>query len=154
MDPHQAVYQAVVARRMQLDSLLWQVPVLSLTAQAFLFTIALGTDTSKLSRILAAFLSMVVALLCVSLMARHRQAEFSDAQWLEDYESDYPEQFRVHGKPFVKRRDNVKVRLLGGRLPAPVWRGFETWTWGIAIFGVAGLVVIVVTLVDPSILHG
>jgi hypothetical protein len=30
------VYQAVAARRLQWDNLVWQVPVLSLTAQAFL----------------------------------------------------------------------------------------------------------------------
>lgn len=35
-------YAALAERRLQWDSLLWQVPVLSLTAQAFLFTIALS----------------------------------------------------------------------------------------------------------------
>ncbi|MER6612681.1 hypothetical protein [Streptomyces xantholiticus] len=40
------VYQAVAARRMQWDALLWQVPALSLTAQAFLFTITLGLEVA------------------------------------------------------------------------------------------------------------
>jgi hypothetical protein len=154
MDPHQSVYQAVVARRMQWDSLLWQVPILSLTAQAFLFTIALGSDTSELSRIIAALLSAVVALLCVSLMARHRQAELSDAGWLQEYEKDYSERFQVHGEPFRERRDKVKVRLLGNRLPAPTWPGYEVWTWGVSTFGVLGLVVVVLSVANPTLLHG
>jgi hypothetical protein len=38
---------------MQWDALLWQVPSLSLPAQAFLLTIALGPDASRTSRLLA-----------------------------------------------------------------------------------------------------
>ncbi|WP_284990861.1 MULTISPECIES: hypothetical protein [unclassified Arthrobacter] len=152
-DPHRSVYQAVVARRLQWDNLLWQVPLLSLTAQAFLFTIALGADTSKWSRTLAATLSVVVAVLCVSLMARHRQAELSDAHWLEVYEEGHPEHLRVHGSPFVERRNKINVRLAAGRLPVPTWKGYETWTWGMAIFGLIGLLVVVLTWIDPSPLH-
>jgi hypothetical protein len=37
------MYQVVAARRQNFDSMLWQVPALSLTAQAFLLVIALGS---------------------------------------------------------------------------------------------------------------
>jgi hypothetical protein len=41
------IYQAVTARRMQRDFLLWQVPSLSWAAQALLLTIALGPGSSR-----------------------------------------------------------------------------------------------------------
>lgn len=36
------MYQVVAARRQNFDAMVWQVPALSLTAQAFLLVIALG----------------------------------------------------------------------------------------------------------------
>jgi hypothetical protein len=69
------VYQAVVARRLQWDNLVWQVPLLSLTAQAFLFTIALGSGTTMVARCISAGLSRP------SPCARMRGAADQPAQW-------------------------------------------------------------------------
>jgi hypothetical protein len=55
-------YAAVAARRTQFDQLVWQVPVLSLTAQAFLFSIALSPDGTRTTRIIASLLSLVMTL--------------------------------------------------------------------------------------------
>lgn len=145
----QAIYQSVVARRLQWDNLLWQVPILSLTAQAFLFTIALGADTSRVSRTVAAVLSIVVTVLCVTLMARHRQAELADAHWLEEFEKSYPPELRIHGTPFVQRREAVRIKLLD-KLVVPLWPGYRTWTWGLIIFGLGSVVVVIMTWMDPS----
>jgi hypothetical protein len=84
-----ALYQAIVARRLQWDNLLWQVPVLSLTAQAFLLTIALGHDNSNWARLLAGGLSFLAGLVSMVLMAGHRHAELTDAAWLARYEADH-----------------------------------------------------------------
>src|SRR6266705_6760573 len=73
--PTPEVYAAVAARRTQFDNLVWQVPVLSITAQAFLFTIALGADNRPVSRVIACLLSMIVTFLTVQIFTRHRQAE-------------------------------------------------------------------------------
>lgn len=80
------MYQAVAARRLQWDNLLWQVPVLSLTAQAFLFATALGADVHNWARALVALLSLIISVLSILLMGRHRQGELIDAHWLERYE--------------------------------------------------------------------
>ena len=61
------MYQVVAARRQNFDSLLWQVPALSLTAQAFLLVIALGSGSGHLARIAAGLLSAVTALMSVQL---------------------------------------------------------------------------------------
>jgi hypothetical protein len=52
-------------------TLLWQVPALSLTAQAFLLTIALGPN-NKWSKIIASVLSIVIALASTRLMHDQR----------------------------------------------------------------------------------
>jgi hypothetical protein len=46
----QIQYQVIGSRRQQFDNLLWQVPILSLTGQAFLFTIALTAGNSEFAR--------------------------------------------------------------------------------------------------------
>jgi hypothetical protein len=53
-------------------TLLWQVPALSLTAQAFLMTISLGMGTSNIARLVASFLSIVIAGASISLMHDQR----------------------------------------------------------------------------------
>lgn len=45
-------YQIISNRRISQDELMWQVPALSFTAQAFLFTIALGSGISMKSRLI------------------------------------------------------------------------------------------------------
>lgn len=67
-----AIYSAVAARRAGYDSMAWQVPVISLTAQAFLFTIALGPDSRPLARVIACSLGLAVTILSMLLLARHR----------------------------------------------------------------------------------
>lgn len=53
-------------------TLLWQVPALSLTAQSFLLTIALGSTTTDFARIIVAALSMVIVISSWSLMHEQR----------------------------------------------------------------------------------
>lgn len=150
MSEHQVVYQAVVARRLQWDTLLWQVPTLSLTAQAFLFTIALGPGVSQVARTIAALLSIVISCLSVTLMARHRQAELADAGWLEDHEASFPPELRVHGQNFIRRRDTVHPR---GRMYVPLVPGYKTWNIGLLLFALVAVVVIAITWWDPSPLY-
>lgn len=148
------MYQAVAARRAQWDNLVWQVPVLSLTAQAFLFTIALGVGVSRTARIISALLSLIITLLSVSLMARHRQAEVTDALWLEAYErnvigSSEP----VHGPAWRVRRDatSIDAGWIGRFIPMP--RAFGTWVIGLSLFGVAALVVLGVAISGSDLLN-
>jgi hypothetical protein len=139
-------YQVVAARRLQWDNLVWQVPILSLTAQAFLFTIALGTDTRPLARLASGVLSLVVTVLSITLMARHRQAE--DAHWLEAFEHEHfgPEG-AMHGHAFARRRDRFAPHVPGGRL-GPLAKQFRAWTYGLAVFGTVAVGVIVWATID------
>ncbi|UIK90271.1 hypothetical protein [Arthrobacter polaris] len=152
MNHTELAYQAVVARRLQWDTLLWQVPTLSLTAQAFLFTIALGSNSSQISRTIAASLSIIVTCLSVTLMARYRQSEFMDASWLHEREKSLDEELRIHGVGFVAMRRNFPVTRKQVAF-VPLVPGYLTWVVGLLLFGLAAIVVVVITWTSPELLQ-
>lgn len=73
-------------------SMLWQVPVLGLTAQAFLMTIALGSGIKDDARIAAAALSMIIAWASQTLMHSQRGRAINQAELAK----------RVSSKLFLK----------------------------------------------------
>ncbi len=79
-------YQIIAARRQAYDTLIWQTPVISLTAQAFLFTIALGSGYIS-HRIIASALALITALASSQLLAKHRYHETYYSRLLEAIES-------------------------------------------------------------------
>src|SRR5687767_11818509 len=84
-DVSEAQYQLLASRRQNYDTMLWQTPVISLTAQAFLFTIALGNGTPT-SRVIASFLALISALASAQLLAKHRYFEIHYSRVLESIE--------------------------------------------------------------------
>jgi hypothetical protein len=138
-DDH-AQYAVVSARRLQWDNLVWQVPMLGLTAQAFLFTTALGSG-DRWSRVIASPLAVIRALLSITLMARHRQAEIADSHWLEEYEREhFGEGSVLHGKVFADSRNanGLQAGRFGEMIP--LLPGFKTWVSGLLLFAGAGVV--------------
>lgn len=81
-------YTALNNRRDSFNSLLWQTPVLSLTAQAFLFTIALSKDVTNTGRAIAASLALVVAMASIQLMIKHRFNEVYHRKLLARLENE------------------------------------------------------------------
>jgi hypothetical protein len=151
--PIDLMYAAVTARRLQWDNLIWQVPLLSLTAQAFLFTIALGGESRQASRIVACLLSLIVTFLCITLMARHRQAEIYDARWLERFEeSHWPDVTAVHGRPFRAGRSAAKVDGGWTDRIVPILPGYKTWVTGLLLFGLASAAALITAIVAPNVL--
>jgi hypothetical protein len=147
------LYQVVAARRTQFDNFVWQAPVLSLTAQAFLFTIALGADTRRLPRAVACVLSLIITSLSITLMARHRQAEVADAEWMEEFEKrHFGQDGAVHGASFRARRNSSRLRV--GRMERwiPILPAFSTWVVGLSVFGLAAIFVLLLTLIAPETL--
>jgi hypothetical protein len=147
-----AVYQVVASRRLQWDNLLWQVPTLSLTAQAFLFTIALGADTSQLSRCIAALLSMLSAAVSMILMAGQRRGELTDSAWLEAYELRHFDGVGAHGMAYKARRDQTPMvrdsdsRLIHFYGHFARKQTFPYWMSALFGFGIAAAVVFVIAI--------
>ena len=124
-------YDVLAARRVAKDSLLWQTPALSLTAQAFLFTIALGQGTTVGARLIAAILALVASLASIQLMAKSRYFEEGDSKMLEEYERAMGFQ-TIHARPDYSKKAWYVKRS-----------SYRLWIFMLAIFGAAAVVVIV-----------
>jgi ADP-ribose pyrophosphatase YjhB (NUDIX family) len=74
-------YEALNARYISHNELMWQTPVLAMTAMAFLMTIALGQGNDY-RRALAAALSTMIAVISAQLMAKHSASQINDAEEL------------------------------------------------------------------------
>lgn len=79
-------YEMLLYRELEQDAMLWQTPTIALTAQAFLLTIALNPTSSVFATFLAAGLGLVVALLSMQLMAKHRFLNLMDRAHLHELE--------------------------------------------------------------------
>ncbi|MFT4264998.1 MAG: DUF4916 domain-containing protein [Nocardioides sp.] len=110
-------YSALAARQASLNELMWQTPVLAMTAMAFLLQIALQTGAPTWSRVVAAFLSGVVALISLQLMARHSRFARDDEDILFD----------------IQRHLGMRPVYRGGpvpRDPVPALRVWRRRPWG------------------------
>jgi hypothetical protein len=73
---------------MNFDLLVWQVPTLGLTAQAFLLTVGLGSSSTPWARFLTGMLGLLTTAVSIQLMAKQRHHESWDSKWLETYERE------------------------------------------------------------------
>jgi len=145
-----SVYQTIASRRLGYDTSMWQVPVLSFTAQAFLFTIALSASNYNLARLLAALLALIIALISMQLMSKHRYHERIDVKLLESLEKDMKLDklgYFPHGHP--KDRASF-VRM------TPQWfqrlSSYQVWMLGLALFAIASASIIIITFTYPALL--
>lgn len=65
-------YEMLVLQQAEEHAHMWQTPALALTAQAFLLTVSLDDSITAPSRLVAAGLGALVALLSVQLMTKHQ----------------------------------------------------------------------------------
>jgi hypothetical protein len=79
------LFQIGESRRSAVDQMMWQVPALSLTAQAFLLQIAYGDRSRWISRLVMASLGIVTALAAIQLLLKHRYHEETRSLWLERF---------------------------------------------------------------------
>ena len=151
---YQVMYEAVSNRRLTFDSMMWQVPVLSLTAQAFLLTIALGADTSQYARSVSAGLACVTAVMSLQLMAKHRYHEILDAKMLERLEKkliaasldQHAPEATAHSSPRRRAQDlesepNLLVKL----------SSYRVWLLGMSLFALVDAITLVFAVAHPEV---
>jgi hypothetical protein len=153
-------YSIVANRRQQWDTLLWQVPTMALTGEAFLFTISLGASTSQAGRIVASILALIVAVASLHSLAGHRISELTDSVWLHEHEQDRGAS-EIHGLSWRDRRLRVvQDQLVSGSLTdrlvarSYVFRSIQVWFWTMSAISVTALVVLIVSAVHPQLLSG
>ncbi|MCU1415871.1 MAG: putative rane protein [Schumannella sp.] len=64
-------YELLFFRELEQESKIWTTPAIALTAQAFLFTVALAPDSSPVARIATSALAIAVSLASVQLMSKN-----------------------------------------------------------------------------------
>ena len=113
---HEEQYAVLADHRTNLNELLWQTPVLSLTAQAFLFTIAFNADAPVEYRVASIALVILVALASLQLMAKHRACEVHCMKLLAAFEEK-------RGYPPVHDYEKacIKLGLFTGRSSYRIW---------------------------------
>ena len=149
----------VAARRLQWDALFWQSPILGLTGEAFLFSIALAAPTSETSRIIASLLALIIAVASVQSLAGQRLSELTDSDWLVDYEEKHGLEV-AHGISWRDRRlDVINEQLRNGKITdkAVAWtrkkvRSLAMWFWTMVGIAVAALSVLGISIFDPALL--
>jgi hypothetical protein len=99
-------------------TLLWQVPVLGLTAQAFLMTIALGMGISDDARIAASALSIIIAWASWRLMHTQRGRAINQAELARE---EFPLYFRLSSSSVAISRLTMLCRKILMR------RTYGTW---------------------------
>lgn len=144
------MYQVVAARRQTFDTMLWQVPSLCLTAQAFLLTISLGADSSRLARLISSILACAAMGMCLQLMAKYRHLELIDARTAEKLERDLsgsPSEWpQIHSRPSQRAKAlNMAHRRFVGL------SSYRLWLSGVLLFLVVDLLIAVLTLVAPQV---
>ncbi|MFT4034068.1 MAG: hypothetical protein QM679_00675 [Patulibacter sp.] len=130
-------YEATAQRNVTHNGLMWQTPGLSMTAQAFLLTLALGSGTPPLARVVAASIAIVLSAVSVQLLRKHSHHEIVDRRMLERIEllAGWPV---VHGVPpssgskFVDRPSRA------------------LWAGALWMFAAAAVLVIVAVALDAA----
>jgi len=152
-------YSVVASRRQQWDVLLWQMPTMALTGEAFLLTIALAGSTSQAGRILASSLAMIVALAALHSLSAHRLSELTDAAWLLEHERARGAS-EIHGLTWRDRRiaivkDQLRSKSFTDRLVARTYRfrSIVVWFWTMVLIALTATIILVLASVDPALLH-
>ena len=105
---------------------------------------------------IASVLSLLMTVLSLHLMAKHRQAEVADSHWLEEYESQFKPAdaslaWPMHGRAWSDYRNSIDPKIGLFRFFSR-FRGFQVWSWGLAMVGVAALVVLLLAIIWPELL--
>lgn len=85
---HQEQYSVVSDRRIAFDTLMWQTPVLSLTAMAFLFSTALSSRPQTAA--LMGVLIVLTSFASMQLLIKHRFSETETSKLLREFEDSMP----------------------------------------------------------------
>lgn len=102
-------YTATNDRRSKNFEFFWQAVALSLAAQAFLLTTALGGGTSNMGRYMTSSLSIVVSAAALSLMHSQKKYQRIEAGWLDYFENPRStSQVMSHGSDSKDRDERLR----------------------------------------------
>lgn len=151
-------YEMLLYRELEQDAMLWQTPTIALTAQAFLLTIALNPTSPAFATYLSAGLGLVVALLSMQLMFKHRFLNLLDRAHLHALEKRLEIAHISNRESFYTAGAyRIPDSLVGHKAPASEhglakFRSFRVWVGGMLIFAAVNLAIIAVQIWVPGLL--
>ncbi|MBY4127368.1 hypothetical protein HQO83_03075 [Rhodococcus fascians] len=128
-------YQIISARINEADAKMWQVPGLTMTAQAFLLTITLSADFKMGAHIVGAGMGALIAWMSYQLMSKHRHFHQLDTAMLRHLEERIGlSSISIYGWPpqVVEPSTTWLVRR----------RSVSVWKRGIAVIGIVNILLI------------
>ncbi|MCU1433310.1 MAG: putative rane protein [Pseudarthrobacter sp.] len=150
----QLTYEMLTARFLAHDELLWQTPVLALTAQSFLMTISLSPEVDDWAGATAAGLGTVLILMSMHLLGRHRFLELIEKHKLRQLEEILQiEPLSTHswgwnyasapelGKAFSHKEYGLQSPRYYRVFAVPSYR---IWQVGLGLFAIANAVIFIV----------
>jgi hypothetical protein len=153
----QLTYELLTARFLAHDELLWQTPVLALTAQSFLMTISLSRDVEHWAGATAAALGTVLILMSMHLLGRHRFLALIEKHKLRQLEEILQiEPLSTHswawkygpspelGKAFGHKAYGLKSPKYNPFFSVPSYR---IWQVGLGLFAIANAALLVARVV-------
>jgi hypothetical protein len=123
-------------------TLLWQVPALGLTAQAFLLMIAMGAGSSDAARYTAAALSVIIAVASWNLMHYQRGRAINQAELAKRVSYELSLQDLLGG---FQVEDGIPTRADAVRVWAVDHAMYMVWRFCMAVFVLADAAVIIST---------
>lgn len=152
----QLTYEMLTARFLAHDELLWQTPVLALTAQSFLMTISLSPGVEDLAAATAAALGTVLILMSMHLLGRHRFLELIEKYKLKELEETLQiEPLSTHswGWKYAKTPKLGKAfkhKEYGLDSPRYYWifsiPSYRIWQIGLSLFALANAAIFVIRI--------
>lgn len=146
------LYEALTARVGHRDALLWQPPVLAMTAQAFLLTIALGHESGPIARFIAAGLGLWVTYLSVQLMLKHNLHMWNDMVSMVALERrmKLPTSAIDHETKlgYVRAKHPELVERLREKKGVTRFASVHVWIWGLAFFAFVNLFLLIFAGLD------
>lgn len=147
-------YERCYQRWASMNAQVWQVPALAMTAQAFLFTVMLSSQTGWLPRLLCAFLAVLVSVLCIHAILKHRHHQSLDYGRMIELEDKWKvSNFSYSGWDSKKWRSDVQNLMPKGRkLQVYPWIGSSVifWVIGFIMFGAMAVAVPVTAYLFPK----
>ena len=154
-EPLNEFEQFAEARRLDSNGLLWQVPGLSLTAQAFLVGASLAADAPRGLRVAVAALAAILALATIQLLLRHRYRERLFSNGMDASREarglpaiDAPDVFERIADERPGDRGAAFRRWRGSNRHPQRWAAFTTWTVVLACFVLLDIGVAVAALTE------
>jgi hypothetical protein len=149
----QDLFATLEGRRRGFEQVMWQVPSLSITAQAFLFSAAFSTGAPRYARVIVLLVGLAAVLAAMHLLAKHRYLEslHGQVQALCQRQLGWPPLFREQLHDLIEaahapelgaaRWNRTWIRRLVVDVPA-----FNLWMCTLGAFAAADAYLLVRTI--------